>query len=61
MICFLDKHSKTKIFENLRLKDLTDILEATPIVYESLVKAPTEAEAAEAATLPFIDLDIHQA
>lgn len=31
-----------------------------PIVFEHLIVAPTEEQAAEAATLPFIDLDLHQ-
>lgn len=31
-----------------------------PVVYEHLIVAPTEEQAAEAASLPFIDLDLHQ-
>jgi hypothetical protein len=31
-----------------------------PIVYESLIREADEAEAIEAETLSFIDLDIHQ-
>jgi 3'-phosphoadenosine 5'-phosphosulfate synthase len=31
-----------------------------PIIFESLIRQPDEAEAIEAETLEFIDLDIHQ-
>lgn len=33
---------------------------AEPIIYESLVKEPSEQERAEANEMPSIDLDIHQ-
>jgi len=33
---------------------------AEPVIYDSLVEAPTEAEMAAAAEMPSIDLDIHQ-
>jgi adenylyl-sulfate kinase len=33
---------------------------SSPIVFESLIQAPTAEEAAEAKDLPFIDLDLHQ-
>jgi len=32
---------------------------AQPIVFETLIRHPTEEEQAEAANLPFIDLDLH--
>jgi 3'-phosphoadenosine 5'-phosphosulfate synthase len=31
-----------------------------PVIYDTLIKAADEAEACEAETLPFIDLDVHQ-